>query len=47
MAVLVITSILGICQGFAGSHGNFHSEQATTYGTGIVCQVTGSRRSFA
>jgi succinyl-CoA synthetase alpha subunit len=47
MAVLVNTSARVICQGLAGSHGNFHSEQAIAYDTGIVCQVTGSRRGFA
>ena len=40
MSVLVNKETRLICQGFTGSHGTFHSEQAIKYGTKLVCGVT-------
>ena len=40
MSVLVNKNTKLICQGFTGSHGTFHSEQALKYGTQLVGGVT-------
>ena len=36
MAILVDKNTKVICQGFTGSHGTFHSEQAIAYGTNYI-----------
>ena len=40
MAILVHKNTKVICQGFTGTHGTFHSEQALKYGTKLVGGVT-------
>jgi len=40
MSILVNKNTKLICQGFTGTHGTFHSEQAIKYGTKLVGGVT-------
>src|SRR3569623_185696 len=40
MSILVNKETKGICQGFTGAQGTFHSEQAIAYGTKMVGGVT-------
>jgi succinyl-CoA synthetase alpha subunit len=40
MSILVNKTTKIICQGFTGTHGTFHSEQALKYGTQLVGGVT-------
>ncbi len=40
MSIFVDKSTRLICQGFTGTHGTFHSEQAIAYGTNLVGGVT-------
>ena len=40
MSILIDQNTKVICQGFTGSQGSFHSEQAIAYGTQMVGGVT-------
>ena len=40
MSILVNKNTRVLCQGFTGTHGTFHSEQAKNYGTKLVGGVT-------
>ena len=40
VSILINKNTKVICQGFTGTHGTFHSEQALRYGTKLVGGVT-------
>ena len=40
MSILVNKNTRLICQGFTGSQGTYHSEQAIAYGTNLIGGVT-------
>jgi succinyl-CoA synthetase alpha subunit len=45
MSILIDKNTRVICQGFTGSQGTFHSEQAIEYGTQMVGGVTPGKGS--